>query len=59
VLEGISISIHCFILDSNTLLIVHLVCLCMLVDYVLICDDNETPISISRTGLQFQFGWKF
>jgi len=27
--------------------------------HVLICDDNQMPISISRTGLQFEFGWKF
>jgi hypothetical protein len=45
------------ILGCNTTVLIILV-LCVYIDHILICNDNQTPISISRTGLQFEFGWK-
>lgn len=50
--ETVSITSHCHILESYCIVYVFIV-------HVLICDDNQMPISISRTGLQFEFGWKF
>jgi len=50
--KNISIASHHHILESFCIVYVFVV-------HVLICDDNQMPISISRTGLQFEFGWKF